>query len=121
MTTQLDFSPCALAEEFWTLRFASKLDEAVAMFSEDCHVEFPAIFSNNVAQGKAALLAKWKEQDKDGMPKFKNITKFALVKDCQRVVERTMEASKLILTLKIKHTIWFNKEGKISKMTLKKM
>ena len=121
MTTQLEFSPCALAEEFWTLRFAKKLDEALAMFEEDCHVEFPAVFKNNTVKGKVALLAKWKEQDKDGMPKFKNVQKFTLVKDCQRVVERTMEASKLIITLKIKHTLWFNKEGKISKMTLKKL
>eukprot|EP00754_Rhynchopus_humris_P018679 Rhum_TRINITY_DN14612_c10_g2::Rhum_TRINITY_DN14612_c10_g2_i3::g.105173::m.105173 len=121
MTTQLDFSPCALANEFHELRWAKKLDEALEFFTEDCHVEFPAIFSNNVANGKAQVLAKWKEQDKDGAPKLKIVKPFALVKDCQRVVERTMEASKLILTIKIKHTIWFNKEGKISKMTLKKM
>ena len=123
MTTQLDFSPIELANEYHELRWALKLDETMEMMTEDCTVEFPAIplFGATISKGKAEVLAMFKEEEKGGLPTLKNVKPFQLAKDCQRVVERTMEGSKYFFTLKIKQTIWFNKEGKVSKMTLKKL
>eukprot|EP01061_Rhynchopus_euleeides_P026693 TRINITY_DN434_c0_g1_i1.p4 TRINITY_DN434_c0_g1~~TRINITY_DN434_c0_g1_i1.p4 ORF type:complete len:117 (+),score=77.83 TRINITY_DN434_c0_g1_i1:610-960(+) len=113
------FDIVELATQLVELRKQKKSAEAVERFVlETTVMETPAMFGSDTFKGKAKILKKWKEQDKDGMKIVKE-EPFKVVKP--GVVSRKVTAEVLVFNLTVQHTIHFNATGKIDKMTVKKL
>ena len=108
-----------LATRLVDLRKAKKSAEACDLFIiESTVMESPGLLGSSTYKGKAKILKKWKEQDKDDM-KVISEEPFRLVKP--GVVTRKITAEVFIMKITAQHTVTFNAEGKITHMVVKKL
>ena len=117
--TMSEINAVELATRLVDLRKAKKSAEAADLFVTDATVmEAPGMLGSSTYKGKAKILKKWQEQDKDNM-KVISEEPFRLVKP--GVATRKIKAEVLIMKIEAQHTITFNSAGKITHMVVKKL